>query len=184
MCCNSGTFLVEIYRTVRCVCCSWTPNLRVQHGVTSLWRDVLLQFVTGGANRLRRSAIGCSKQSASTGCFARLSAVHWASTHTYTPNCRQCGLQQILQLTGVQQCFVLSQPTYVYFVSPRVSVCPYVTWWMDVHDINRMLNSYSPAGTIQWRSDPTKTAPGCVPNRNGTEYGNMSDKHTSTFFRG
>ena len=41
-----------------------------------------------------------------------------------------------------------------------------------MHDINRMLDSFSPTGTFQCRSEPTKTAPGCVPNRNGTEYGN------------
>jgi hypothetical protein len=160
MCCYSGTFLVECTeRYVVCGIAEPDPK-RVQYGVTSLRRAVLLQFVTGGANRSRRLAIGCSKQSAATGCSARLSAVHWARTHAHTPNYRQCGLQHILQLTGVQPCLVLSRLTYVYFASPRVSVSPYATCWMDLHDINWMLDSFSPAGTFHCRSEPTKTALG------------------------
>jgi len=81
MCCNSGTFLVEYterYVVCVCVCGITEPDpKRMQYGVTSLRRDVLLQFVRpGGANHLRRLANGCSKQSASTGCSARPSAVH------------------------------------------------------------------------------------------------------------
>jgi len=53
---------------------------------------------------------------------------------------------------------------------------------MDVHDINLMMDSFSPTGTFQCRSEPTKTAPGCVPNRNGIEYENTCQINTLLSF--
>lgn len=169
VCCSSGTFLVEY--TERYVVCGIAES--DPKAYAARWRHCDVKcccrlFVTGGANRLRRLAIGCSKQSAWTGCSARPTAVHYALPSVW-PAADRTADRSTTMLGAFAADLTCTLPRYV---------CPYVTCWMDVHEINRMLDSFIPTGTFHCRSEPTKTAMRCVPNSSCTEYGNTRQINT------
>jgi len=112
MCCSSGTCLVEsTERYVVCGIAEPDPK-RMQYGVTSLRREVLLQVVRRRWSKPLETFSNWLQQAERID-WLFCQAVRCAlGTHARTPNCRHCGLQQILQLTGVQPCLVLSL-TYV-----------------------------------------------------------------------